>query len=1032
MYFRNALLAISLVFFQVGGVWGAPDVNDTQARIYFDTKQQLAELRLTGLDIVKTAPGYVEIITNPGELEDLSALGFRTEVLQTSLSEFYRTRLSRAATALDMGGYKTLAEVEASMTLISSNYPYIVTALQSIGTTHEGRDIWAVKISDNPYVDEEEAEVLFTGAIHAREVITPELLLAYMEWLAVNYGIDPEATELVDTREIWFVPIVNPDGYYRNEVIAPAGGGMWRKNRRDNGDGSYGVDLNRNYGYEWGYDNEGSSPNPSSDTYRGPYGFSEPETQAMRDFQLSHDFVVSCYYHSYSDIFLYPWGYDRFRTPDQDIFAALGDTIQNMNGYIPGAPWELLYPTNGGSFDWEYAEQTLKNKTFATTIEVGADYDGFWPSLSRKPVLIAENMEPIKFLTRIAGHIYRLRPPVSPTASVPAQVDGVAYTVSWTHSDPDNPAVAYELKELRYPYASTDPGETLDGWATNEWSVSGVRASDGPSSLYSGSHDSATSYIQSVYPYEVQNGDTLRFMTWYDLEFYYDFAYVEVSTDGQSFASIPGSITNNFNPNGGNQGNGITGSTGDWLEAYFDLSAFAGQQVWFRITCQTDFYTHGEGLYIDNLYPHLVFQTESVLATDLGELSYELSNRPIGVYYYQARARDAEDQWGPYSTLAKTDVLAEDKGDPDLDGIKQAITDLVLVELFFQSGLGVFDIYQMQQIGETDFDCDGLTLSENDLTALRQLVIGAIDPCYAEPTPSPASRPSSRETAALANPVPHYAVEVQSTSFESGDTAWVDIVVVEGDSSLLGYQFQLEYDPIGMTFLDARQGDDLSSWSLPQINLQTIGDLARLQLAGVAASGSSVPSPEDLDPTVGPMILARLVFVFDSEVALTRDLNFVWGNCGQNTIAVGGFSGDDIKLSRLAYNRNVFDADLTDITGTPVYGGVDYTCSQGLFGSSPVASIDFTSGRVYYDPSCCIGHTGDANNEGGDEPTIGDVSALIDFLFISNNPDFACITEADVNQSGGVSPTLDDLTIGDISLLIDFLFITQSELPLCL
>ena len=148
--------------------------------------------------------------------------------------------------------------------------------------------MWAVKISDNPNVNEDEPEVLFNSAIHAREVITPEVLLHAMDHLTDNYGVLPEITDLVDNREMWFVVVVNPDGYFHNQVIEPNGGGMWRKNRRQIVASIYGVDLNRNYGYEWGYDDLGSSSSPTAETYRGNGPFSEPESQNMKQFTEAH------------------------------------------------------------------------------------------------------------------------------------------------------------------------------------------------------------------------------------------------------------------------------------------------------------------------------------------------------------------------------------------------------------------------------------------------------------------------------------------------------------------------------------------------------------------------------------------------------------------------------------------------------------------------------------------------------------------------------------------------------------------------
>jgi murein tripeptide amidase MpaA len=124
-------------------------------------------------------------------------------------------------------------------------YPNLITPKWSLGTTHEGRQIWAVKISDNPNVNENEPQVFFDALIHAREPQSMATVLYFMYYLLENYGINQEVTYLVNNREIYFVPVLNPDGYVYNQTTNPSGGGDWRKNRRNNS-GSYGVDLNRN------------------------------------------------------------------------------------------------------------------------------------------------------------------------------------------------------------------------------------------------------------------------------------------------------------------------------------------------------------------------------------------------------------------------------------------------------------------------------------------------------------------------------------------------------------------------------------------------------------------------------------------------------------------------------------------------------------------------------------------------------------------------------------------------------------------
>ncbi len=371
----------------------AANQRDIQAKVFFDTKTQFFELRQMPLDVIKSADTYFELFADSSELAGLTAAGYRTEIVYPSVEAHYRPRLARTPGTLDMGGWKTLAEINARLDSLIAANPTLLSAKQSIGNTIEGRPMWVVKLSDNPNVDEDEPEIFFTAAIHAREVITPEVLFYFMDHLLTNYGVDADITNLVNSREIWFLLNVNPDGYYYNQVIAPTGLGMWRKNRRENADLSYGVDLNRNFGYHWGWDNAGSSPTPANETYRGTAAFSEPETQHVRDFMTAHNFSVAMNFHSYSNLVLYPWGYDQLLTPDNDIFSQMADSCAAFNGYTPIPGWGL-YVTNGDSDDWEYGEQTTKNKVFAMTIEVGSDGDGFWPALSRKAQLVSENLQP--------------------------------------------------------------------------------------------------------------------------------------------------------------------------------------------------------------------------------------------------------------------------------------------------------------------------------------------------------------------------------------------------------------------------------------------------------------------------------------------------------------------------------------------------------------------------------------------------------------------------------------------------------------
>jgi len=295
----------------------------------------------------------------------------------------------------EIGSYKghfTYDQMNAQLEQMEAKYPDLISKRKPIGDflTEEGRPIEWIRISDNPEVDEEnEPEMLYTALHHAREPVSMTQLIYYMWYLLENYAVDAEIKYLLDNTELYFVPCVNPDGYIYNETNFPNGGGLWRKNRRRNSDGSFGVDLNRNYGDKWGHDDIGSSSVPVSETYRGTEPFSEVETQAIREFVMGHDFKIALNYHSYGDFLIYPYGYTDKPAEDADVFRELANLLTSENKFVYGTSIETVsYPTNGDSDDWMYGGQDT-DPIIAMTPEVGNEVDGFWP-----------NSENVEFLCR--------------------------------------------------------------------------------------------------------------------------------------------------------------------------------------------------------------------------------------------------------------------------------------------------------------------------------------------------------------------------------------------------------------------------------------------------------------------------------------------------------------------------------------------------------------------------------------------------------------------------------------------------------
>ncbi len=294
-----------------------------------------------------------------------------------------------------MGGYFKYQEILNQLDNMANLYPNLIKAKTAIGTNSiQGRPIYWLRISNNPNVNQAKPQILYTAIHHAREPASVSQLIMYMWYLLENYNSNLEVKYLVDNSEMYFVPLLNPDGYYYNETTNPNGGGMWRKNRKDNGDGTYGVDLNRNYGYNWGLDNIGSSPNTNSDTYRGTGPFSEPETQASRDFCNLHQFKLCVNYHTYGNLLIYPWGYAASTyTPDSAQFTEYGNHLTTFNKYSYGtADQTVLYIVNGSSDDWMYGEQSTKPKIMGMTPEAGRSDEGFWPPQNRIVAICKENI----------------------------------------------------------------------------------------------------------------------------------------------------------------------------------------------------------------------------------------------------------------------------------------------------------------------------------------------------------------------------------------------------------------------------------------------------------------------------------------------------------------------------------------------------------------------------------------------------------------------------------------------------------------
>ena len=304
--------------------------------------------------------------------------------------------------------YHTYAEMVAEIQATEAAHPDIVE-LSVIGQSYQGRDIWVAKVSDNVGTDENEPEVMFDGLHHAREHLTLEQTLAILRWLATGYGTDSRVTAMVDTREIWIVFAVNPDGAEYDLTGNPYR--EWRKNRQPNsGTTAVGTDLNRNYGYRWGCCG-GSSSSKSALTYRGPAAFSAPETRAIRDFMASRriggrqQIKVAITFHTAGEQVLWPYGYTYTDVPadmtaeDHAALVVMGKKMASLNGYTPMQS-SGLYVTDGDEIDYAYGAQRIWMYTFElypSHAKVSSDLR-FYPADELIPRETNRNKEAIYYL----------------------------------------------------------------------------------------------------------------------------------------------------------------------------------------------------------------------------------------------------------------------------------------------------------------------------------------------------------------------------------------------------------------------------------------------------------------------------------------------------------------------------------------------------------------------------------------------------------------------------------------------------------
>jgi carboxypeptidase T len=366
-----ALAVAALVFSTTGSA--ASDPRPRASAEYLvsgvETSADRSAVAATGAAVNSFEHGILNVTATPEEAERIQALGLRTE-RETALPR------TDGATPLDFpsadSNYHNFTEMTAEIDQAVADHPSILSKA-NIGTSYEGRQMVALKISDNVGTDEDEPEVLFTAHQHAREHLTIEMALYLLHQLTDLYGTDSHVTDLVNSREIWIIPDLNPDGGEWDIRSGSYAG--WRKNRQPNsGSSNVGTDLNRNWPYQWGCCG-GSSGSTSSETYRGASPSSAPEVTNVINFVNSRriggtqQIKTNIDFHTFSELVLWPLGYTNSNTgPDMsqqqyNTFATLGQQMAATNGYTPEQASDL-YITDGSIDDWLWATQGVYSYTF--------------------------------------------------------------------------------------------------------------------------------------------------------------------------------------------------------------------------------------------------------------------------------------------------------------------------------------------------------------------------------------------------------------------------------------------------------------------------------------------------------------------------------------------------------------------------------------------------------------------------------------------------------------------------------------------
>lgn len=600
-----------------------------------------------------------------------------------------------------VGGFFSHSEILDHLDAMSILYPGLISVRKPISNfkTWQNNSLFWVRISDNPEVDEQEPEILYTGLHHAREMISISQNIYFMWYLLENYDKDPVIRQMINNTELYFIPVVNPDGLQYNLAGYDPTEDVFtrnhRKNMRDNNeDGQFnpaedGVDLNRNYGYRWGYDDDGSSGFEGSDTYRGPFPFSEPETQAVSYFCNTHDLKLALNYHSYGNLLVHPWGYNDSSTPDSVLYQNYGELLTQLNGFVYGRGSETVgYSTNGDSDDWMYGELGI----VAMTPEVGDPDDGFYPLSDRIIPLCQSTLELNLLAARLINSLVRItdespdyiHPGVNPLdlefnryglldgevqisfnslnphiTQVPSQINlnlskfqphtrNLSFTVDDNIHYGTTAQIEIICQQGQYMFRDTltktradfvtiitDNGN-LSNWNTtngSRWGLTQTTYKSGPASItdspdeeYLPGAEEAIVLDENV---NLTNASSAYAQFWarWDIEDHYDYVVFQGTSDGENWENLCGEQSRLGSIFQLYEEPLYDGKQDPWVLETVDLSSYAGQNIHLRFLLVSDGFEERDGFYFDD-FKVIIIKEEEVATDDQSSDGFAIYPNP--------------------------------------------------------------------------------------------------------------------------------------------------------------------------------------------------------------------------------------------------------------------------------------------------------------------------------------------------------------------------------------------------------------------